>query len=97
MRPEETVLDLHGREYGKRGVLIVSPETRLVLVLARAQITPPVEVQFFRNNFFCGNLVLQKSWNSHQPRLGIAPLARFRGPIARSGANSLPGPLPLGR
>ena len=39
-----------------------------------------------------------KSWNSHQPRLGIAPLARFRGPIARFGANSLPGrPVPLGR
>ena len=36
--------------------------------------TPPVEVQFFRNNFFCGNFVLQKSWNSHQPRLGVAPL-----------------------
>ena len=59
--------------------------------------TPPVEVQFFRNNFFCGNFVLQKSWNSHQPRLGIAPLAQFRGPIARFGANPLPGPLPLGR
>ena len=52
---------------------------------------------FFCNNFFAGTSTDKKSWNSHQPRLGIAPLARFYGPIARFGANSLAGPLPLGR
>ena len=41
--------------------------------------TPPVEVQFFRNNFFCGNFFLQKSWDSHQLRLGIRPPARLGG------------------
>ena len=71
--------------------------TRISLGGTDAPATPPAEVWFFWNNFFCGNFVLQKSWNSHQPRLKIAPLARFRGPIARFGANSLPGPLPLGR
>ena len=72
----------------------------LGLLLAISEVgwtAPPDEERFFRNNFFCGNFVLQKNWNLHQPRLGITPLARFRGPIARFGANSLPGPLPLGR
>ena len=59
--------------------------------------TSPDKERFFRNKMFCGTFVLQKNWNSHQPRLGITPLAQFRGPIARFGANSLPGPLPLGR
>ena len=33
VRLEETALDLHGREYDKSYVLVVSPETRLVLVV----------------------------------------------------------------
>ena len=59
--------------------------------------TPPVEVKFFWDNFFCGNFVLQKTRDSPQFRLGIALLAQFGGPIARRGANALPGPLPLGQ
>ena len=39
----------------------------------------------------------QKSWNSHQLRLGIRPPARLGGAVRRSSANPLPGPLPLGR
>ena len=51
---------------------------------------------FFVITFFAGTSTDKKIWNSHQPRLGITPLTRFRGPIARFGSNSLPGPLPLG-
>ena len=32
---------------------------------------------FFAITFFCGNFVLQKSWNADQLRLVIAPLALF--------------------
>ena len=61
-------------------------------------VTPPAEVWFFWNNFFCGNFVLQKSrCDSLQPRLGIRPPARLGGAMRRSSANPLPGPLPLGR
>ena len=41
--------------------------------------------------FFGGGM--SKTGKSRSARLGIAPLAQFRGPIVRFGANSLPGPL----
>ena len=50
VRPEETVLDLHGREYYETGVLIVSPETRPKL-LGRSKKVPSLKVRlriFFR-------------------------------------------------
>ena len=59
--------------------------------------TPPDNERFFVITFFAETLFYKKSWDSYQPRLEIAPLAQFRGPIARSGENSPPGPLPLGR
>ena len=47
--------------------------------------TPPDKERFFAITSFAGTFTDKKSWDSHQPRLGIAPLARFRGPIARFG------------
>ena len=52
---------------------------------------------FFWNIFFYGNSHRQKSWNSHQPRLGISPPARLGGPIVRCDVTPVPGSLPLGR
>ena len=66
----------------------------------RTRIAPPhprTRNVFFVIIFFAGTSTDQKNWNSHQPRLGVTPLAQFRGPIARFGASSIPGPLLLGR
>jgi hypothetical protein len=46
--------------------------------------------------FFCGNFQRQKSWNSHQLRLGISPPARFGGPIARCDVTPVSGVSPTG-
>ena len=72
-------------------------QTQTMFVMSYRTLQSPVEVWFFWNNFFCGNFVLQKSWDSHQLRLGIRPPARLGGAMRRSSANPLPGPLPLGR
>ena len=49
---------------------------------------PRSRSRFFFETTLLRALVWYKSWNSHQPRLGIAPLARFCGPMVRSRASA---------
>ena len=54
----------HGRpdeEEEKKNFAIKNRPRRAFGKRPPAPTTPPVEVQFFRNNLFCGNFVLQKS------------------------------------
>ena len=56
--------------------------------------TSPVEVQFFRNNFFFFVVFFRElcfteklEFASASPARGVAPLAQLRGPIARFGTD----------
>ena len=88
-------------------VFVVTRRTHVVVVLtcwpgrqrrlAVSVVHPRSRFSFFWNNLFYGNFHRQKSWNSHQPGLGIRPPARLGGPIVRCDVTPVPGSLPLRR